>query len=204
MNPEQPLTPPSQNPYEFIMNPEKPPKPKKSFGPSSSFVMKLLLILGGIAVLMILIAVVVNVVFGSRTNVEDFVQITKTEQELIRVSALGKKAGSQSVRNAATNTHFTVTTHQQQWLFFLGQKGRKLKEKELKLSQNVKTDAKLTTAQQTATFDPTFTTVMREHLQSYAAELQDAYTNATDPKARALLAAHHEQAEMLLTQWPTQ
>lgn len=202
MNPEQPQAPVQPgNDYDFILNPEKPAK-KGMLAGGDPFVSKILFILGGAAILMIVGALLVNMLFGGKTNLETIVSIAQSEQEVVRLAAMGEDATTQTVLNAAINTQLIVKTHQQEWLTFLSRHGRKVESKELALKRNATTDKKLTTATQTSTFDTTYTTVMRSQLDAYAAALKSAYQGASDKQERLLLGQQYDEVQLLLKQWP--
>src|SRR5882672_4390605 len=118
MNPEQfnapAPPPPASNPYDFITTPAgKPPKSGRLPAAGNPFVMKLVVIVGGAIILVVVLAIVVNVLFGSKTNVGDLVTLTQAEQEIARVSNQNTTASDQVVAGAAVSTHLTILTQQQ-------------------------------------------------------------------------------------------
>ena len=191
------------DPYRFIMEPPKPAKGPRVPGISSNpFLMKIVFLVGGAVILLFIVAFVVNIFFGNKTNIQDIVNIAATEQEIIRVSGKGVNASDQSVKNAAITTQATLTTQQQEWITFLAKHGRKATPKELALKKSTAADTRLTQAQATSTFDLAFTQVMRAQLQSYGSELKTAYTNATNTQEKTLLEKDFKAAALLLEQWP--
>jgi hypothetical protein len=196
---------PGGNPYDFIMSPTKPPK-KGVFGGSggghSEFFFKLALIGGGAIVLMAAIAIGVNLFFGGKTNVEDLVQITEMQQEIIRIAALNDQATDQTVLNAAVSTKLSVTTQQQSLLAYLKKHKRIVKSKELSLKQDTTTDKQLREAVASSTFDIVFTQDMRNQLTTYASALKTSYKNSTSTSGKQLLSAEYNQVQLLLAQWP--
>jgi predicted metalloprotease len=221
MNPQQPVAPLPPNmpasgqphlphnpgsptdPYRFIMEPPKVTKPKVPGIGGNPFLMKIVFVLGGAVVVMIVIAVVVSIFFGSKTNIQDIQDIAATEQELIRVSNKGGDATDQSVKNAAVTTQATIITEQQEWLTFLSKHGHKADPKKLILKKNTATDTRLTQAQATSTFDLTFTQIMRTQLQAHSTELKNAYAGATNKEEKTLLEKDFKAVNLLLEQWPS-
>lgn len=203
MNPDQ-FAPPPNN-YDFIMSPGKPPKPKKGISSvtSNKFFMIILLIVGGTVTLMIVVAVLLNTFFGSKTNLADLVVLTQTQQEIIRVTAKGKQANDQVIKNAAMSTQLTMETHKKEWLKFLAKYGEEVDDKRLAAKKDTTTDARLKNATLTSTFDSAFTLIARSQVESYGAALQDAHNRATNATERAILARHYQQVELLLKQWPS-
>jgi hypothetical protein len=198
--PHNPYAP--DDPYRFIMEPPKRAKPKAAGIGGNPFIMKLVFFLGAAVVVMIAAAVVVNVFFGSKTNVQDIIDIAAAEQELIRISGKGADASDQSVKNAAVNTQATLTTEQQEWVTYLAKLGKKASPKQLALKKNTATDTQLTQALATSTFDLKFSQVMRSELQDYASQLKTTYSRATGKQEKALLEKHYKHVALLLEQWP--
>lgn len=205
MNPEQPAQNASGNNYDFIVSPGTAvPKQKMSlpFG-GNSFLVKIIFLVGGAVLAIIIVTVLINLFFGGRDNTGALVLLTQNEQEIVRVGEQGKKAASQDIRNAAINTELSVKTHQQDWLTFMSQRGKTVKPGELKLKQDASTDRRLETAEQTSTFDSTYTSVMRTLLESYAKELKTIYDGTSSKQQRTLLGTHYSEVQLLLKQWPS-
>ena len=152
--------------------------------------------------LMIVAAVLVNLFFGGKTNLETVVALAQSEQEIVRLAGRGEDAGNQAVRNAAITARVSVRTQQQEWLAYLSKHGRKVESEELALKKNAATDRQLTTATQTSTFDTTYVSVMRGRLDAYAASLRNAHQGASNKQERELLAVHFGEVQLLLKQWP--
>jgi hypothetical protein len=203
MYPEQPASSAPDNNYDFIMNPQKAPKPKLSGGVAGNpFILKLIFVVGGAVAVMIVVAVAINLFFNKKGNVESLVAITQTEQELVRLSTQGGGATGQTVKNAAINTQLSLRTQQKSWQAFLGKRGRDVPQKELDLKKNETTDKTLRAAKQTSTFDSAYTTIMRSQLETYAGDLKAAYITATTNQEKLLLDTHYQQVGLLLKQWP--
>ncbi|HSX16700.1 MAG TPA: hypothetical protein VLH86_01205 [Patescibacteria group bacterium] len=202
--PNLPPLPPNgpMDPYGFIVDPPKKPKLKGVGISSNPFIVKIVFILGGVVVLMIVAAIAINIFFGSKTNIQDIVDITAVEQEIIRVGAQGATASSESVKDAAINTQASLVTEQQNWIKFLAKRSHKVESKQLVVKKNLDTDKRLTQAQQTSTFDITFTQIMRSQLEAYSTQLKNAYTNATNTEEKKLLASNYHDVQLLLEQWP--
>ncbi len=207
MEVQQPVQYPVQNdPYKFIMEPPKPPRAAKfsfrNIG-GNSFMVKLVLLIGGAVILMIISAIVINIFFSNKTNIEDVVGIVQTENEIARVAAQGTKAVTVPVQNAAVTTQLTLTTQQQAWTAFLAKQGRKISPKELVLKKDANTDKQLTQARATSTYDLTLTQLLRTQLEAYKGLLKNAYDNASNKQEKVLLESHYKQTNLLLEQLPT-
>jgi len=206
MDPQQ--YPTGQNPYDFILNPAKPPKPSKLSklpGSSNPLVFKLVLLAGGALLLMLTITVITNLLSsGTRSNVSALTSIAQTQNEIVRVAERGAtNATQQNVKNLAVTTQLSVATQQQQLLAYMARNGTKVSSKQLKLKQDAKTDQKFTLAKQTSTFDAVFSKTMQTQLQSYAADLKELFDVATSENQRTLLSTDYTQAQLLLSQVPS-
>lgn len=197
-----PSTSPGSNyGYDFILNPAKPAK-RSLFG-GDPFIAKVLFLVGGAVVLMIVIAVVVNVFFGSKTNTSGLLGLTQNAQEIIRLSDEAKHADSQDVKNAAINTKLTITSQQYTWLTFLAAHNAKPNPQQLSLKKDPAVDTKLTNAVQSSTFDKTYTQVMRTQLTAYATTLKNTYQAESNAQRRKTLSNQYDAVQLLLRQWPS-
>lgn len=201
---EPPSAPTPQGNFDFIMDPNRPQKPKLAgrLG-GDSFITKIILLVGGALVLIITLTVVVNIFFGDKTNTETFVGLTQRQQEIVRLSAEGDTAVSAEIRNAAINTELSITSHQQQWLEFLAEHDRVVVPAELNLKKDTKTDSKLKIAEETSTFDTTYNSVMRTQLEDYANALKTTYDSVDNKETRTLLGDSYNDVQLLLEQWPS-
>jgi hypothetical protein len=203
MYPQQPQTPAPGNNYDFILSPEqkKPPLLGGKLG-NNPFLAKIIFIVAGAVVLMIVLAVVVNLAFGNRANIESMVLITQTEQEITRLSNEGSNASSLAVKNAASNTSVTIETHKQEWLAYLSSRDKTVSEEELALKRDAAIDSRLKNATKTSTFDTTYTTVMLSQLSDYADLIRDTYDKSASSEQRQILSKHYSDVQLLLKQWP--
>ncbi len=206
MNPQQD---PSGNPYDFIMNPGQPQKagPGKllSVGGGNSFIVKLVMIIGGAIVLMIAVAILVNVLTGSKTNTTDLVTLAQTQTEIARVAGEGAAQGTtDATKNVAISTQLTISTQQAQLSKYLASVGKKVSPKDLGLKKNAQTDTQLTEAQANSTYDLVFGQVLTNQLNGYESMLKQYYATATSNTVKSLLATDYQQAQLLVEQIPSQ
>lgn len=199
------MYPQSNNPYEFIMNPQQPQKKRLPGLPSmggNSFIKRLVLIVGGGIGLLVVMAIFSSVFLSSKVNIDDLVGLTQTQTELHRVALQVTAESDQAVRNAAANTLTTAASHKQTLLTFLAEHGREVSEQELKLKANADTDARLSAAKQTGAFDSTLIQTMRSQLSTYASSIKAAYDASGDAAQRKMLSDHYADVQLLLKQWP--
>lgn len=206
MDPQQ--YPSGQNPYDFILNPPKPPKQTplaKLPGGNNPFVLKIALLVGAAIILMIILAIVASLLTkGNQANVTALTDIAETQSELVRVADQGvSNAGQQGVKNLAISAKLTIKTQQMQLLNYMSGQGMKVSAKQLTLKRNAQTDQKFTTAQQTSTFDTVFAQEMQSELQSYATSLKQLFNTATGENERNLLSTDYTQTQLLISQVPS-
>ena len=195
------LPPPTTNPYEFILNPQKPQKPK----PLQGSMMRLLLIVGsGVTALVIFLVVIVAFLNSNKSSVtEDMVGLTQIQNEIIRVSHQGTSDSvQQTTKNLAVTTEYALLTQQTATINYLATYGRKLAPKEVALKQNAQTDQQFALAKSTSTFDLVFSQVMQNTLTDYAASLKQVFNRTTNPDTKALLSDYYEQTQLLISQVP--
>lgn len=203
MDPYQQYPSPSQgNPYDFIMNPGKPPKKALGLG-SNNFVFTLVLIIGGAVLFMILLAVILNAVSGSSLSKSDLISLTQTENELSRVSQqAATTATQQTTKNLAVTIEFTMNTQQKHILQFLANNNVKVGAKDLKLKQNATTDQQLASARATSTFDLVFSQLIQDQLESYANNLKNLHSKAANKTESDITSDYYEQTQLLISQIP--
>lgn len=202
--PQHSLQPPSQNPYEFIMNPQQPPKRKLiNLSGGNSFGMLLGLILGGALLLMLVLAIIVSLLGGSKANTGDFISLSQTQQELMRVANQGASdATHQTTKDLAITAEYTIRSQQREVLAFLATHGKTVGGKELALKQNARTDQQFRAAEATSTFDLVFSQTMQNQLTTYASTLKQLHAAASGKAEREMLSGYYEQTQQLISQIP--
>jgi len=192
------------NPYEFILNPEKPSKPKKIGIGGNKLVRLAIFLVGGALAFMIIATVLLNALTPKTITSEDLLGLAQTQTELIRVSTQGSNDAVQQVtRNLGTTVQYTMVTQQTQTLDLLGTYGVKtVSKKQLALKQNGDTDQRFVTAKSTSTFDKTFASVMQEELTAYAATLKQLSSKARAQADRDRLSDYYRQTQLLISQIP--
>ncbi|HEU4914773.1 MAG TPA: hypothetical protein VFT16_05240 [Candidatus Saccharimonadales bacterium] len=203
MDPYQQYQAPQQgSPYEFILNPSKPPKKKFGLG-GNNFAVTLGLIIGGALIFMIVLTLLLNAVGGKTLSKADLIALAQTENELVRVSqTAAATATQQTTKNLAVTIQFSMLTQQKKTLNFLAQNGVDVDEKELGLKQNATTDQQLASAKTTSTFDLTFSQIMQDELEAYARNLKALNASAANKTESDLTSTFYTQTQLLISQIP--
>lgn len=203
MDPYQQYQAPQQgSPYDFIMNPSKPPKKKFGLG-GNNFAMTLALIVGGAFLFMIILTVLLNS-FGPKTlSKSDLVTLAQVENELVRVSqSAAASATQQTTKNLAVTIQLSMLSQQQKTLNFLSANGVKVDQKELGLKQDATTDQQLASAKTTSTFDLVFSQLMQDELEAYSKDLKILNGRAANKTERDLTSTFYTQTQLLISQIP--
>lgn len=196
----QPGTP-GHNPYEFIMNPEKPAKKPVALA-GNSLTQRLLIAGGGLVILIILVIVVASLITsGGKEKTTNFLAIAQEQTELVRIASdASTHVTSIPAQNLAQNVQASVASQNGELLAYLKKTGQKVSPAQLTLKHSKTTDATLTAAQENNTYDTAFKTVIQADLDTYMASLKKAYKLNPGPNGNALLSKQYDAAALLKTQ----
>jgi hypothetical protein len=199
--PETPAPP--QNPYDFIMNPEKPKKkpiPLALPGGGNSLLSRIAIAGGGLLILIILIVIVSSLISsGGKEKTVNLLTVAQDQTEIIRVATVAAPlTTSIPAQNLAQDILATVTSDNGTLLTYMKVNGQKTTEVQLALKHSTTTDTTLTGAQQNNTYDSAFQDIMQTDLTSYMSALQKAYKDSPGPKGKSLLSAQYDAADQLL------
>lgn len=185
------------NPYEFIVNPNTP---KHRVGLAGSFGMKIGLLVGGAALLMIVIAVLMSAL-GPKSVMPQLTEIAQQQQEIIRIASdASDKASGTDTTNFVTNVALSVTTSQNEVIAYATSHGQKLPPKVLALKQDAKTDTLLANAANAGTYDRTVASTLSDELTAYEGQLQKTYKATSSKKVKQLLQDCFTTASKLVQQ----
>ena len=192
---------PGHNPYEFIMAPNTKPK-RAGFNPNtSSLLLRVGLVLGGLTVL-VLVAVILFSVFSPKGSTPGLTQTAERQQEIVRIAtAAALKVSGQDATNFVTNVNVSVTSEQQQVLNYLAGHGVKVDKKTLALYQDPSTDTLLSNALSAGNYDTVAAQTLASQLQTYAALLHTTYSQTSNKQAKQLIQNCYDSTTNLLKQY---
>lgn len=203
MQPQEPTQPPAPGNYDFFLNPAQAPKPKKLPnvpGVRSPFLKRIILIVGGGIFLIIVIAILASVIFGSKSDT-GLLTAAQAQTELIRVATEGtQQATVQTAKNLAVTTQLALDTDQGQLLAYAAKHGTKISTRQLGLTKNAATDQQLSNAQAASNFDAVFAGVMQTGLQAYLTSIQQTFKATANKSEQQVLNTDYVHAKLLLTQ----
>ena len=114
--------------YDFILDPQKPPRSPLPFSTGGKF-QKILIIGGGIIILIVL-AVVANSLLSGSANAQNnkLLTLAKTQTEIIRIiDEADDKVTDQELRNLSINTKLSVASTKQQTISSPASRGKEVK-----------------------------------------------------------------------------
>ena len=175
----QPQSPP-EDPYGFILNPEKP---NKQFPFSSSSM--------GIKIVFVavfaLLAVVIIIVAGSMTSTsknaqkDRLIELVQTQAEIVRVSTLANsKVSSPSAQALAVTTKITVQSAQNQTTARVSKYGlKKIDNKLISQGKNIENDKLLAEAEANNRYEETYRKILIEELKNYQTKLKSTFNSSS-------------------------
>lgn len=206
-NPQQPPVPnptPTANPagynYDFILNPEKPTKPKVPLAGSSTL-QRVLIVVGILTVVIILGAIVSSVLSaGSKEKTQGLLTVAQEQTEIIRIATDGTlHTTSVPAQGLAQNVQASITSDNVALIEYIKNNGQKVTKAQLGLKHSKTTDTSLATALGNNTYDTTFKDVIQTELTDYMVALQKVYKTNPSPKGKALLSKQYDAATLLKT-----
>jgi uncharacterized iron-regulated membrane protein len=210
MEPQQPGQL-GHNPYDFILNPPKPPAqhpiggklPLPKIG-GNSLGLQIGILIGGAVLIMIVIGIIVSALTGSKLNTKDLTNLAAQQTEIVTVATQGNNLVTQSAnQQVAINARLTIATDNRNLIGFLLSHGVKVSTKQLQADVSAATTLQLRNAQANSTIDPVFAQIMQSKLQTYASSVKTDYNGATSTTLKQLLSGEYAQAELLLREIPT-
>jgi hypothetical protein len=164
--------------------------------------MRIGLIVGVLVVVVIILAVASSLLTSKGGNVTNMTSVAQDQVELVRVATEATQDQSADISQSTTryfadNCLLAISSEQQRLLAFLTAHGVKLSTAKLALKQNSHTDAELTAAAASSTYDTAFLTAMQGDMSTYTSDLKVAYAASTNPQEKALLSTDYKDASLL-------
>jgi hypothetical protein len=178
---------PDQNPYEFILDPNRSQRSGPSFLQNPK--QRNLIAVAFVAIVIILIIIVGSFLFGGGNEQAQGLQsIALQQNELIRLSNEGKaEAKDSSVRARSATLAAFMQTDYSDTTSYLTSNGAGITKEQV--ARNVDTDAdeQLALAAQRNQYDDVYSELIAAKLATYKADVETAYQNAGGPNAKKLL-----------------
>ena len=191
---------PQPQTYDFIVNPDKPPKTPLLTG-GSSLAVRVAVVSGGLLVLLIAFIVLKGIIAGS-PKLDSMLTVAQDQQELIHLTTnTGQQQNlSTANQNLAATAQLSLNSAQDQLVNYMTKNGFKVKPKVLTQKVSTSIDTQLTNAATAGTYDQTFQDTIKSQLNTYTDDLKQAYGQISGKNGRALLSSDYNQAQLLLSQ----
>lgn len=195
-----PAAAPGGNPYEFIINPQKPQRKVAIAG--NSTMQRVFIVVGGLAVLIILAVVISSVLSsGSKEKTQGLLTTAQDQAEIARIAGdASLHATTLPVQNLAQNVQASITSDNTALVQYMAKNGQKVSPQMLAAKRSKTVDASLASAQENNTYDSTFKDILQTELTQYLRALTTAYKTNPGVKGKALLNQQYDAAKLLLAQ----
>jgi hypothetical protein len=194
-----PFQPQRHNPYDFINNPQAPSK--KSLLPGGNSRMARLIVVGAGAVILIIVASIVNMLLNRpAANLrKDFVSALSQQSELIRISEIGMKdSEGDKAKDIAITTNLVLTSDYNTLLALAKSSKVNVTKEDLVRSKNTKTDDELAQAKQIGQFDQVFIETIQTQLIAYQGTLKSVFDASTKDSSKQLISTMFENAGLIV------
>jgi hypothetical protein len=188
--------------YDFFMNNQQVSQKKPLLpGSSSSLPVRIGLVVGGIVVLLIIFNVAKGLLAGP-SNLPYYMSVIQDQEEIVHLSAAALEQSSLSTanKNFAATAQTSVKSSQTDIVTLVSGSNQKINSKQAALKISAQTDARLTSAASSGTFNPTFNEVMLTQLQTYKNDLNTVYSKTQNVQSKAIVKDQYKQAELLTQQ----
>ena len=162
---------------------------------------RLLIVVGGLAVLGIAAWIFFGVILAKKPAVDPaaFTAIAQRQAELARISqGPVQNATSLDTQNFAATTQLSLLTDQQAIVGLLQKNGVKVSPKTLAALKSSQTDTELQQAKASGTYDQTYIATAQSQLDAYEQALKQLFANTTSVTARQVLSAEYAHAQLLV------
>lgn len=189
-------TPPD---YDFIVgDPSQTP-------PDTNKKKRLIIAIAGGSLILLFFGIAFALIINSGRNIptstEQFIKITQTQEEIVRISTVAtRNARTQSTRNIAATIIRSINSSKQSVAARLASQDVPISNATLRAGQNPNTTKELDDAIQANQFDQVYLRIVTDQLTSYQKLLETTFENAKIKAERELLQQLYIDASALLRQ----
>lgn len=186
------------NQYDFILNPQKPPKqPLKIFG-GNAMVQRAVIVGAGLILLIVSIIFVMSFLNkASNAQAQKLIELGQTQQEILRVAETADDKINDSDLNRTRITAIIATRSAiKDTTDALAKRGKKADEKLLARGQNPNNDQILTSAEQNSRFTEAYEALLKQQLDNYLLQIKSVHDSGSASEKESL-AALYEQMQIL-------
>jgi hypothetical protein len=200
MPPEQQNPAPGQNPYDFIMNPQKPQRDPISLFTGGNMIKRAIIAVVGLIVLIVLYSIVSGFLNGASSDqINRLISIARTESEITRVTGAVNmtKLNDRNVINYATTAKLSAQSSSHEILAVLAARGKKVKTTDIS-TVDLGNDAALKQGEENGRYDQAMKQLLDKLLARYQQQLAAAYTPGT-LKEKQVIKSANDQVNLLLS-----
>lgn len=174
--------PPTQNPYDYILN--TPQKQKKSLFNGGSQKSKIILSIAFVVGVLVLVIIAINVFQSlSKKDYTSYTDLQKKQATILHVADLSyAKLRTTAARNYVTIIRSTTTTEKADTTSFLAKVGVKTNDKKLSVAVDTSKDKAITAAEQTNQYDDTVVKILGDLVADYQ---KDVVLTAKEAETKA-------------------
>ena len=164
--------------------------------------MRFAFVAGGAIFILMVFIVVKSLSSSGTSNMASLTTVIQYQQALIHISTVaGQQPATNTVtQNSAATIQTSVTSAQQQLATYLKTSGQSVSKSIANKKLSSSTDAQLSAAASTGTYDKTYLMLTRTLLTDYEQALKQAYSQTAGPKGQALLNSEYNSAQLLVQQ----
>jgi hypothetical protein len=164
--------------YNFIFNNNQGSKKKFSLPGGSNLAKFAILIVGGGAVLGVLI-IVLSSIFSPKVNTKELTDVVARAQEISRVSdIISLKSRDINTANLASTTSAALTSEKTELLTYMAQRKHKVNPKDEAVYLNKTTDSEIEVALQNNRLSDYYNSYLKKNLSAYENSIKTAYNTA--------------------------
>jgi hypothetical protein len=185
--------------FNFIFNGDQ--KPRRHFNlPGASSPIKLaLIIIGGGAVIGILI-IILSGILSPKVNTKEILDVAAQAQEISRVSAaVSDKSRDLNTANLASTTSTTLNSQEAELISYLKRNKKKANPKNLAIYLSKQTDSEAETANQNNRLSEYYYSYLKKNLVQYEASIKTAYDTASGANLRSTLQDYSKSTKVILS-----
>jgi hypothetical protein len=193
------MPPTNQNDqYDFILNPQKPPKQPLKIFKGNGMVQRAVIVGAGLVFLIVSIVFIMS--FLNRTSnaqAQKLIELAQTQQEILRVAETADdKINDSELNRTRLITLITTRSAIKDTAEALGKRGKKADEKLIAKGQNPNNDKILTDAEQNSRFTEAYEALFKQQLDSYLLQIKSVHDSGSASEKESL-AALYEQVQIL-------
>lgn len=191
-----PPSPPGQ--YDFIVNYNH--RPGANWLLQASMKTRIMIFAGGLLVLVLVAWIFIALLTASgNASAQNLTALAAEQAELARISQdPAQNATTEATQDLASTLRLSLLTDEQTFVGYLNSVNAGPSADTLAQDLNHQTDAQLTSAKSSGTFDQTYASIAQQQLASYSSNLKHTFDSTSNATERQLLNTAYTHAQLLI------